>query len=266
MDQEVRREGVKEENDPENLAPQQIVEPQASEGAAPVGSSTSSSVGPDAITTPAPSGEPTPGTGPALAGPPPGAAPPSAGPPPSTAPPSAGPPPATAPPSAGAPLGTAAPSPGPPPAAAPPSASVTVEGSGQEAVKSTGSADLGSVWGDPVPVPKRVSKPMPPAPRGTAFYWFCRQYGIDAGAQYVLQQRHPEAQQREILMFLAEDALRRLPTEIQQRVMGRGPLMSPDPSQELLARIQEATGRTKASRSAGTSAGIGTRTSARTRN
>lgn len=109
--------------------------------------------------------------------------------------------------------------------------------------------------------------------------WFCRQYGIDAGAERVLRQLHPQAQQRvldegpvgggganpslelmnrihrieswehnfHLAAFLAhnfvdavaEDALRRLPIEAQRAVVASGPLLSMDRSQELLARIRE---------------------------
>lgn len=112
--------------------------------------------------------------------------------------------------------------------------------------------------------------------------WFCRQYGVDAGAERVLRQLHPEAQRRvldegpvgggganpslelmnrihrietwehghHIAAFLsrafvdtvAEDAFRTLPMEAQRVVMGYGPLMSAEPSAELMGRIREATG------------------------
>lgn len=115
---------------------------------------------------------------------------------------------------------------------------------------------------------------------GVAEDWltrWCRQYGVDMGAERVLRQLHPEAQRRVIdegpvgglnpsldLMaqihrfeawehgfhatdFLrrnfvdasSEEAFRQLSVEQQRSIMGRGPLMSSDRMGELQARIRE---------------------------
>lgn len=160
----------------------------------------------------------------------------------------------------------------------------------------------GCGWGDPVPrrndmqpPPHQAQPQMPPnmgppnmgmggwpAADGRV-EWFCRQYGIDAGAERVLRQLHPQAQHRvleegpvgggganpslelmnrihrieswehgmHVSAFLAHnfvdavaaEALRRLPLEAQRMVIGYGPLLSADRSQELLARIRDVTSR-----------------------
>eukprot|EP00930_Biecheleria_cincta_P016674 TRINITY_DN13465_c0_g1_i1.p1 TRINITY_DN13465_c0_g1~~TRINITY_DN13465_c0_g1_i1.p1 ORF type:complete len:1166 (-),score=200.49 TRINITY_DN13465_c0_g1_i1:88-3585(-) len=152
---------------------------------------------------------------------------------------------------------------------------------------------VGSSWGDPVPRREeaRPGSPYPPVAYGPPamwhlgpdprIEWFCRQYGVDAHAERVLQQQHPEAQRRildegpvgaggsnpsmelmsrihrfeawecshMVVAFLsrsfgvsrqAEDALRGLHVEAAKMVLSFGPLMSPDPSGELLARCREA--------------------------
>lgn len=156
---------------------------------------------------------------------------------------------------------------------------------------------VGSAWGDPVssardegrypPMPFGAHPmpglpppgpwPMQPDPR---IDWFCRQYGVDAGAERVLRKLHPAAQRRildegpvggpganpslqlmdrihrleawehghHVAAFLArsfvspqaQDALRALPLDGQKQVLAYGPLLSPDPSGELISRCQSA--------------------------
>lgn len=180
----------------------------------------------------------------------------------------------------------------------------------------TGSAwgePVGSGWGDPVPsrqdtnqqgqqqAPQmqppqqqqpvqapQMQPPSHPHPSQSAqgqqkqqqqqIEMFCRQHGIDAGAERVLRQLSPQAQHRvleegpvggsganpslelmnrihrteawdhdvQVSSFLthnfvdstAQNALRQLPMESQRNVMGLGPLLTTDRSQELLARIK----------------------------
>lgn len=167
--------------------------------------------------------------------------------------------------------------------------------------------NLGSGWGDPVPkreeappqmvppagpppamVPPTGPPPPGPPPLGPPpawpadgrVPWFCSTYGIDAGAERVLRQLHPELQRRlldegpvggpnpslELMSRIhraeswehgratqvffagrhvdghADSTFRNLPMELQRAIMTRGPLMSPDASGELHARIREAAG------------------------
>jgi len=126
---------------------------------------------------------------------------------------------------------------------------------------------------------------------------FCRQHGIDAGVERLLRQLSPQAQHRvleegpvggsganpsleltnrihrveawdhdvQVSSFLthnfvdstAQNALRQLPMESQRNVMGIGPLLSTDRSQELLARIRSLGDRGRESTEGNASDAIG---------
>eukprot|EP00933_Yihiella_yeosuensis_P034429 TRINITY_DN27919_c0_g1_i1.p1 TRINITY_DN27919_c0_g1~~TRINITY_DN27919_c0_g1_i1.p1 ORF type:complete len:910 (-),score=208.19 TRINITY_DN27919_c0_g1_i1:186-2549(-) len=153
---------------------------------------------------------------------------------------------------------------------------------------------VGHAWSDPARPPHPHAHPPPhlgahPPPLGAPpggwglppdprIDWFCRQYGVDAGAERVLRKLHPEAQRRildegppgqpgsnpslelisrihryeawehghHVAQFLAhgrpspaaQDSLRALPIESQKRILAMGPLRSSDPSLELLDRVR----------------------------
>lgn len=126
------------------------------------------------------------------------------------------------------------------------------------------------------------------SPLDEAIVMFCRQYGADASAERVLRQLHPQAQQRvldegpvgganpslelmnrvsrieawehgqHIHAFLghgrpiveaaASEAFRGLTMEQQRAVLAFGPLMSPDPTGELMARVRDVTARASGNR------------------
>jgi len=164
---------------------------------------------------------------------------------------------------------------------------------------------LGCAWGDPVgsswgdPVPRRddagQQPPLPntsntktrPTNNGNGggsnedrISWFCRQSSVDASAERVLRQLHPDAQRRvmeegpvggsnpslelvarihrieawehnlHVSAFLSrnfvdtvtEESFRALSIERQRLVIGYGPLLGADASAELLSRMREVSG------------------------